>query len=107
MGSKQNLNIQMWEKEIDEEIHILLSHNILTSQLAIAIYKACTLQFKDSNTKIGRYYYSHLGVRSKTMQLPNIYNAKYKKPRRLAKAYDLNKSPNMDNLFYISRKKTK
>jgi hypothetical protein len=58
-------------------------HKILTSRLAITIYKATTLKLTDTTTKIGTFYRKELGIRSKTIQLPNI------KPIQRVKAYDL------------------
>ena len=67
---------RLWIDKITEEIHILRLHNILTSQLAVAIYRASTLHFNDSTTKIGIFYRKNLGVKSKTIHLPDIYNRK-------------------------------
>ena len=66
----------LWKNIIKAEVYILRLYNILTSQLAVAIYRASTLQFSASTTKIGIFYRKNLGIKSKTIHLPNIYNKK-------------------------------
>lgn len=63
-------------KELEYDIDVLCYRNILTSKLAIALYKITTLKFNDSNTKIGTYYKKNLGITSKTTQLPNFEKEK-------------------------------
>lgn len=62
--------------ELEYDINVLCYRNILTSKLAIALYKILTLRFNDSNTKIGTYYRKGLGISSKTTQLPNFQKEK-------------------------------
>jgi hypothetical protein len=79
-----NLRVQ-----IEKEIHLLCENKILTSRLAIAIYKSCTLNFSTSNTYIGNFFRKQLGIKSSTYHLTDtIFNIKYQK----VKAYKLNKS---------------
>jgi hypothetical protein len=75
--------VALWYKYIDQDIVILCSHKILTSRLAVALYKVTTLKFSDSNTKIGSYYSEKLKVKSVTVQLPDV------KPIERVKAYKL------------------
>lgn len=75
-----------WIEQIDQDIFILLEYKILTSRLAVAIYKTSTLKFFDSTTKIGLFYRNKLGVKAKTTQLPNVTSIKK------VKAYNLNKT---------------
>lgn len=70
---------------ISEELSFLAIHGILTSNLAIIIYKSATLKFDDSDTKIGLYYKKMLGIKSKLIHLPSS------KPYKSVKAYDLKK----------------
>lgn len=72
-----------WDSRILEDIDILLKYKILTSRLAIAIYKTSTLKLLDSNTKIGLFFKNRLGIKSKTTQLPNT------NPIQKVKAYDI------------------
>jgi len=61
--------------------HYLTAKKILTARLAIVIYKIATLQFYDSDTKIGKFYRYNLGIRSKAYK---VYNNK------IVKVYNLN-----------------
>ncbi|MAD42350.1 MAG: hypothetical protein CL623_08160 [Arcobacter sp.] len=65
------------------DIMIFIKHKILTSRLAIIIYKVSTLNFRDSDTKIGLFYKKELKVKSKNMQLPKV------KPPQIVKTYNL------------------
>lgn len=75
-----------WEEIIYKDIFYLSQSHILTSRLAILIYKVTTLQLDDSTTRIGRYYRQQLGVKSKTVRLPQKI---YMIPENITKAYDL------------------
>lgn len=85
LQSNQTTFPTFWKDQIEEDILILKNYKILTSRLAVAIYRSCTLSFFDSNTKIGLFYYDKLRIKAKTTQLP-IQN------RQKVKAYDLNKT---------------
>jgi hypothetical protein len=74
-----------WKELIENDILILSTFKILTSRLAVTLYKMCTFKFYDSNTTIGNYYRKTIGVKSKTIQLPPNT-----KPIQKVKAYDLN-----------------
>ncbi len=89
LKSNKTVPDKLWIDNITEETHILRLHKILTSQLAVAIYRASTLQFSDSSTKIGIFYRKNLGVKSKTIHLPDIYNRKIKLNIKI-KGYNLN-----------------
>ena len=78
LKSNKTISDYIWFKYIKEEINILIMHKILTSQLAVAIYRASTLQFSDSNTKIGIFYRKSLGIKSRTIHFPDIYKGKIK-----------------------------
>lgn len=83
LQSNRTTFYSFWMKQIEQDIFILLNHKILTSRLAVAIYKTSTLKFFDSTTKIGLFYHDKLGIKAKTTQLPNI------KPIEKVKAYNL------------------
>jgi len=81
--------IDDWKYLISKDISYLSKSNILTARLAIVIYKVTTFKFDDSSTRIGNYYREKLGVKSKTIRLPqNVYHI----PDNTTKAYDLNVS---------------
>jgi len=73
----------LWKRFIEQDIYILIRCKILTSRLAIAIYKATTLKLNDSNKRIGLFYYKQFKIKAKTVQLPTV------KPIQRVKAYDL------------------
>jgi hypothetical protein len=75
----------LWKKFIEQDINILIKCKILTSRLAIAIYKATTLRLNDSNKRIGLFYYKQFEIKAKTVQLPTV------KAIQRVKAYDLKK----------------
>jgi len=75
-----------WEHIIEADIYYLQRSHILTARLAILIYKLTTYKFDDSHTKIGIYYKQKLGVKSKTVRLPQKM---YRIPELTVKAYDL------------------
>ena len=80
-----------WRLQIEKEIELLCQKKILTSRLAIAIYRATTLKFNDSNTCIGNFYNENLGIKSSSFHLTNIIvksDIKYVK----LKVYHLDKS---------------
>ena len=80
-----------WRLQIEKEIELLWQKKILTSRLAIAIYRATTLKFNDSNTCIGNFYNENLGIKSSSFHLTNIIvksDIKYVK----LKVYHLDKS---------------
>lgn len=80
-----------WRLQIEKEIELLCQEKILTSRLAIAIYRATTLKFNDSNTRIGKFYNEKLGMKSSSFHLTNIIvesDVKYVK----LKVYHLDKS---------------
>lgn len=74
----------IWKKQIENDISTLLKYKILTSRLAIAIYKSCTLRLYDSNKKIGLYYYNKFGTKSRLTHIPKS------NPPKKVKAYILN-----------------
>lgn len=76
LKSDNLLSSKFFENELEYDLNVLCYRNILTSKLAIALYKITTLKFNDSNTKIGTYYKKNLGITSKTTQLPNFEKEK-------------------------------
>lgn len=76
LKSDNLLASKFFVKELEYDIDVLCYRNILTSKLAIALYKITTLKLNDSNTKIGTYYKKNLGITSKTTQLPNFEKEK-------------------------------
>lgn len=81
--SKYSYNVTFLYDLEDEDIPLLLGFQLLTSQLAILIYKSTTLKFYDTDTKIGNYYRKKLGMKSKATHIPNS------KPVKKIKAYHL------------------
>ena len=101
LKSDRSMDNRIWKEQIKEEIYLLTLHNILTSKLAIAIYKICTFKFNENNKNIGIFYSKELGIKSKTMHIPNIYGGKKKMFSTKTKAYNLKNSPNVDNIIYL------
>lgn len=56
LKSDNLLSSKFFENELEYDLNVLCYRNILTSKLAIALYKITTLKFNDSNTRIGTYY---------------------------------------------------
>lgn len=83
LQSNRTIFYSFWMKQIEQDILILLKYKILTSRLAVSIYKTSTLKFFDSTTKIGLFYHDKFGIKAKTTQLPNV------KPIEKVKAYNL------------------
>jgi hypothetical protein len=104
LKSNKSIDTRTWIEQINEEIYVLTFHNILTSKLAIAIYKICTFNFHENNKNIGIFYSKQLGIKSKTMHLPNIHKNKIEMLSIKAKAYDLKNSKVVDNSTYLYRK---
>lgn len=78
-----------WNKEIEKDIFLLIDEKILTASLANIIYKTSKLDFFNSSTNIGKYYYEKLGIKARTT---NINKSKRKVNIRKAKAYHLKES---------------
>lgn len=105
LKSNKSIDTGTWIEQIKEEIYVLTFHNILTSKLAITIYKICTFNFHENNKNIGIFYSKQLGIKSKTMHLPNIHKNKIQMLSIKAKAYDLKKSKVAVNSTYLRRKR--
>lgn len=77
-----------YQFDLEKDLNYLSEKRILTSRLAIIIYKISTLS-NDNDKFIGNYYSEKLGISSekKTCKLFDIN----------AKCYDLNKSPFINN----------
>jgi hypothetical protein len=75
-----------WENLIIQDIFYLSKSHILTARLAMLIYKISIFKLDDSNTKIGNFYRIKLGLKSKTVRLPQDI---YRMPGHTTKAYDL------------------
>lgn len=101
LKSDRSVDNRIWKEQIKEEIYLLTLHNILTSKLAIAIYKISTFKFSENNKNIGIFYSKELGIKSKTMHIPNIYGGKKQMISTKTKAYNLKNSPNVDNITYL------
>jgi len=76
-------NILWYTESVKNDLLLLSTLKILTSELAVAIYRSTTMNFYASKTKIGRYYAKEFHIRSKSMHIPQSYR------KREAKAYDL------------------
>ncbi|MDX9743408.1 MAG: hypothetical protein RBT59_06280 [Arcobacteraceae bacterium] len=59
-------NAQNWEW-IQSDIYVLKKSKVLTSRLAIVLYRFAFLNYSASHTFIGRYIHKLFGVKSKTM----------------------------------------
>lgn len=81
--TKYNHNAHLIYELQDYDIRLLVNEKILTSQLAIVIYKSSTLRFDDSDTKIGNYYRKKFGIQSKATHIP------LSEPAKKVKAYHL------------------
>ena len=57
---------------LEGDLYLLENHEILTSRLAIIIYKFSFLDFKANKTKIGLFFKDHLKIKSKTISLQNL-----------------------------------
>ena len=68
---------------LEYDIPLLTIRRILSSQLAIVLYKSTTLRFDDSDTKIGNYYRKEFGIKTKITHLPGS------RPAKKVKAYHL------------------
>ena len=73
------------------DIETLKTDNILTSRLAVVIYRIALLDFTASPTKIGRYFHEMSGSKSKTFNKNNkrITTINYDLAKKNFKAYDL------------------
>lgn len=78
---------EIFERHVEKDINYFLQKEILTSRLAIAIYKSSTLDFLATNTKIGNFFSKKFGTKSKT----------HRSNKETFKAYNL-------KLFYESAK---
>lgn len=68
---------------IFDDLELLKSDNILSSRLAVVIYRLATLEVHATTTYIGRYFNKKLGGKSKTL---NIKSSKFKTiPKDLTK----------------------
>lgn len=56
-------------KHLKYDLSLLANAKILTSRLAIFLYKITKLDIKTSNTTIGRYFHTKIGTKSKTLNL--------------------------------------
>lgn len=83
LQSNKTTPFNLWQDDLEQDLIILCKYKILTSRLAVALYRAVTLKFSDSNTKIGKYYNEKLKVKSTTVRLPKI------QPQQVVKAYKI------------------
>jgi hypothetical protein len=98
----QNLSIKTLYKNenFDDDIEMLYKHKVLTSRLAVIIYRIFTLKIDSNITSIGRKIHNLTGCKSKSFTADMILNlSNYKeytisydlrKEKKVFKAYDLN-----------------
>lgn len=94
---KYLVNKNILKKLIFFELMLLKEKNILTSTLAMLIYKITTLDLKADKTKIGNYYRKQLGIKSKNQYylnklLEDSHSKDIEEFLKQAKVYDLNNS---------------
>lgn len=70
LQSNKKMNFFEWRDKINNDILVLLHDKILTSRLAVAIYRSSTLDFNKSNKGIGEYFHNQFGYGSKLTTLP-------------------------------------
>jgi len=63
---------------VDSDIKILYLEKVLTARLAKAIYKVSTLNFNVSNRKVGLFYKTVFGIKSKSKRLKMYENRVFK-----------------------------
>ena len=86
-----NMPLSMHNMELTSDLNMLDQYKILTSRLAIYIYRCVNFDFSSSTTAIGIYFRKTLGTKSK------VFNKKRDSilfsKRENFKAYDLRKNP--------------
>ncbi len=86
-----NMYVSIENEELIPDLIMLDQHKILTSRLAIYIYRCANFDFSSSTTAIGIYFRKTLGTKSKVFNKKR--NSILVSTRDNFKAYDLKNSP--------------
>ncbi len=92
--SNINLSISKFHNQIKSDLNMLDKDQILTSRLAVVIYRVFYLDLEANTTKIGRYFHKESGTKSKTFNFRShkLKGISYEFINKNFKGYDLSKN---------------
>lgn len=86
-------------EQIEKELNLFKTEKILTSRLAVFIYRLFSFDIEASTTKIGRYFATKIGTKSKVFTKKTLLDRKSKiYIENSIRAYDLLKDEKAENI---------